>query len=149
MVYNGEMYLFFTNMWNYIVYRKTSDGTDWDDPVGIGPSENLKSGTGVGLAVYQNKLWVAYTTNNNDHNIYLTHMDNLGTWSTPVHLLNGAQSDQRPGLAAGDGKLVMIYKGESNHAIYRAWTTNGTTWFGNTFATGETKHGGPALVYTD
>lgn len=66
--------------------------------------------------------------------------------SSSVHVGNG-YSTETPHITTGNGKMIVLFKGNSSNSIWETYSTNGTSWVGNYTVSGTTKTS-PWVIYT-
>ncbi|MEM1177547.1 MAG: hypothetical protein AAGM22_04330 [Acidobacteriota bacterium] len=156
VTFDGKMEVWYARNQTSTASVSSSDGVNWvAGPVIHNPVEE-----GVALAVFDDTLYLAYATTrstpdgsggfHNDHRRLLVRTKAVGgEWSEDGIWILGAKTDRRPALAAGETRLVLLYKGVQTDDLFWSYTADGENWFGDLRAVGQTEEGGPALVYTD
>ncbi len=103
----------------------------------------ITSNAGVSAAYLNNQLYIAYKSfDNNRLNIIKRY--GCGLFNS-VYWANANTSDQ-PSLISKNGKLTVIYRGQSTSPIKYSYSTDGQNWSGNVNAAGDTRNGGPSFL---
>lgn len=141
--FNGKLYLVFQNrISKKITVYTSTNGSSWQ----FLTSSFAKSNHGVGLTVFENKLWVAYADTYGE--LYAMSLNTLNQWSVPSRLGTG-YTNERPSLATDGAKMVALYKNATDTRNFYAYTFNGLTWSDGSPAVGLTIDGGPFILSTD
>ncbi|MEM6794994.1 MAG: hypothetical protein AAF725_13535, partial [Acidobacteriota bacterium] len=156
VTYNGKIEVHYRHDQNKIKHVTSSDAVTWS----FGPDRSQRASEGVALAVFNDRLYLAFGTprgvpnfsNTSTITVYnrlaVYSKLNDGPWSGVSWVLE-AESDRRPALAASENRLVLLYKGVSSKNLFYSYSNDGQNWLGEGLAIGRTDHGGPALLYTD
>jgi hypothetical protein len=148
-VYNGAVYMAWqsTDPQKYLTLDSaTAPGYSFGTAhiVASNGSDELTQ-AGPALAVYNGKLWIAWTSTDPQHTINLAYTTNGTTFSTPV-LVGDNSTNYRPALTAFGGKLYIAWTGtDPGHHLNLAYTTDGIT-FGDAVTLGSNgSNAGPSI----
>ncbi|MEM1178589.1 MAG: hypothetical protein AAGM22_09605 [Acidobacteriota bacterium] len=155
VAFNGQLEVYYRHDQKTLKHVKSSDGVTWT----FGPDRPTWVTDGVALAVFNNKLYLAFgsaTGNPFGQTLDNTHFDRIGLLSKDpggilgdfMWVANGTTSRQ-PALAASDNRLVVLYVGLSSNRLFYSHSNDGVNWVPEGLAVGRTKKDGPALVYVD
>lgn len=148
--FNGVIYVMYRTISNDGVAGFTFDGVTVYDFVAS--PYDPRTSTGVGVAVYKNRLYVA-NLGKDSPTIWCSSFDGSG-WSPQTNVTdrNGCESTKTPALASFGGKLYMAYRGANSDTL-RYCTFDGSTWSDQSSikdANGAQSSDAPALaVYDD
>ncbi|MEO1087191.1 MAG: hypothetical protein AAFY88_23390, partial [Acidobacteriota bacterium] len=155
IAFDGKLEVHYRHVDDTVKHVTSPDGITWT----AGSTRPNTPNGGVALAVFNDKLYLAYSTARaipTGVNSYVTAYSRIavtsksegGDWG-PITWVLSAETDEQPALAASDNRLVLLYKGVQTDKLFYSYTDDGENWFGDNIAVGETDKGGPALVYTD
>jgi|SRR6185295_6447181 len=137
VIYNNRLYLVYKGDLTDNLYSAYYDGTKWygntkieDQPGRVNPDSNKRPG----LAVYNNKMYVAYKgADSND--LYTAYYDGTSWYgNTKIADQPGGispRSNEPPRAIVYNNRLYIIYKGASSNELYTAYY-DGVKWYGNT-----------------
>ncbi|MEM1177548.1 MAG: hypothetical protein AAGM22_04335 [Acidobacteriota bacterium] len=156
VTFDGKIEVWYRHDKTEIKSVNSSDGENWV----AGDIIRNDAEEGVGLAVFNNTLYLAYGTVRNIPNgtggsyndwdrMLVRTKPSGGDWNEEVQWILDAETSRQPALAASDTRLVLLYRGGATDKMYWTYTEDGMNWVGNSRAIGQTDQGGPALVYTD
>ena len=111
----------------------SGNGEDWsvDSPV-MNPSQSQSSKCPPALAVFQNKLWIAFVASNDTNQLLICNSSNGTDWSNniPVKNPSRSQSSKRaPALAVYQNKLWIAFVASNDtNQLLVCNSSNGTDW---------------------
>ncbi|MEO1366391.1 MAG: hypothetical protein AAFX50_04380 [Acidobacteriota bacterium] len=154
VAFDGKIEVHYRHDNSTVKHVTSSNGLTWT----AGTDLNEDCEEGVALAVFDDTLYMTFATTRflpyfttykgYEHRLGIFSKAAGGDWGA-VTWVRDAETERQPALAASDNRLVVLYKGLHSNKLFYSYSDDGDTWYGDLPAVGQTKNGGPALVYTD
>lgn len=151
-VYNNQIVLMFPSAADggKLKVRRSSNGKAFFQNFSLFPAIEPDKNKGVSGVEFNGKLFMTfggrYTSN-----VKIVETDLITANQRDITVGQGtARTSQTPSIATDGNKLVVVYKGNSGQNIFKAYSNNGITWMGNTYAVGgSNNNAGPSLIYVN
>jgi hypothetical protein len=127
-----------------VVINSSSDGINWSRPILVSNSSSTQySDTAPSLAVYNNKLYVAFVAHNGSGDVLIASYDGTG-WSNDTKINQGSQA--APALTVFQNELFLAFadNGKNDHLLYVS--SDGTNWSADTWVPNQYTHDTPAIA---
>ena len=124
------------NSYNSLLTSYSGNGQDWSvDSQVKNPSQSQSSKAAPALAVFQNKLWIAFVANDASNQLLICNSGNGQDWSDNSQVKNPNQSQSSkaaPALAVFQNKLWIAFVASNNtNQLLICNSGNGQDWSDN------------------
>jgi hypothetical protein len=121
---------------NQLLVANSGNGQEWSNRIHVkNPNQSQSSKTAAALAVFQNKLWIAFLANSDTNQLLVSNSDNGQVWSDNILVKNPDQSQlskTAPALAVFQDKLWIAFVANSDtNQLLVSNSDNGQVWSDN------------------
>jgi hypothetical protein len=129
VVFNSKLYVFYQygGQGDYLYYSSSSNGTDWDGPVRVGPcvADMWNSPAPV---VFNNTLYVFFMGSSNNSVIWYATMNTSGDWCSSCTSVSGANTCDSPSAVVYGNNIYLFYNADDNDGALLYQTYDGSSW---------------------